>query len=168
MGWSFWGDGDFETMGGGRGSFRTRDWVVRGSWNIHLAPRSLWRRVETGELYILSASRKPTDRNHLEAGGIAPGGMQKRCGGRVGMYRFHRVWHCGTTSPPFDGGSRRNMIPDIKTTQSILRIIIIFILNRSIRQHMRNIQVNWNSRIHKRQLCMSKDTLKTRRAGRTD
>ena len=64
--WSFRGNRDFETMGGGRGSFRTRDWVMRGSWNIHLGPRSLWRRVETGELHILSASRKPTDRNHLE------------------------------------------------------------------------------------------------------
>ena len=83
MGWSFWGDRDFETMGGGRGSFGTRDWVMRGSWDIHLGSRSLWWRVEAGELYILSASRKPTDRNHFEDGRIAQGLLGEGCTGFI-------------------------------------------------------------------------------------
>ena len=74
MCWSFRRDRDFETMSGGRGSFRTRDCGVRGGWNIHLGPRSLWRRVETGKLDI-SSTLPQTNRSESsrKRGGTAKG-----------------------------------------------------------------------------------------------
>lgn len=76
-GWSFRGDGDLETMDGGRGSLWTRDHGMWSGGDINLGSRSLWWRVETSELDIpISVKEKYQIGIIWEDRGWGKGGVQ--------------------------------------------------------------------------------------------